>query len=237
MIYNAISTALSQMSDRRFRRVFWLGIFLTLALLIGASVGAIWFLRSLIGDSVSLPWIGEVAWLDTVAGWGAGLALAVLSVFLMVPVASAITSLFLETVAQAVEDEHYPDLGPAQSAPILDQVFDSAGFLGVLIVANLLALILYLLLAPAAPFIFWGLNGFLLGREYFTLVAMRRVGRAQAKVLRKRHFTTIWVAGILMAIPLTIPLLNLVIPILGAATFTHLFHQLQARPGQTSPNL
>jgi len=29
-----------------------------------------------------------------------------------------------------------------------------------------------------------------------------------------------------MAVPLTFPLINLIIPILGAATFTHLFHRL-----------
>ena len=56
----------------------------------------------------------------------------------------------------------------------------------------------------------------------------------QAKVLRARHMVTIWMAGILMAVPLSVPLLNLVIPILGAATFTHLFHQLQSASGQTS---
>lgn len=237
MIYAAFIAALSQMSDPRFRRVLWLGVFLSLALLIAASVLVIWGVRGLVGDAVTLPFIGEVAWLDSVAGWGAGLALAVLSVFLMVPVASAITSLFLDTVAQAVEDEHYPGLGPAKPAPVLDQILDTIGFLGVLILANLVALILYLLLAPAAPLIFWGLNGFLLGREYFTLAAMRRVGRSEAKRLRRRHMATIWAAGFLMAIPLTVPLVNLLIPILGAATFTHLFHRLQARPDQTSPNL
>ncbi|MFK7869314.1 MAG: EI24 domain-containing protein [Roseobacter sp.] len=236
MILSSFFAALGQIGDPKFRRVLWLGIFITLALLIGASVGMIWFLRSMIGESVSLPFIGEVAWIETVASWGAGVALAVLSVFLMVPVASAITSLFLETVAQAVEDKYYHSLGPGQPVPILDAIVDSLGFLGVLIVANLCALILYLIFIPAAPFIFWALNGFLLGREYFTLVAMRRVGRAQAKVLRKRHATTIWLAGVLMAIPLTVPLLNLVIPILGVATFTHLFHRLQQRPGQTSPD-
>jgi uncharacterized protein involved in cysteine biosynthesis len=154
----------------------------------------------------------------------------------MIPVASAITSMFLDRVAQAVEDEHYPGLPPANSVPIADALRDSASFLGVLLVANLLALILYLILAPAAPLIFWGLNGFLLGREYFTLVAMRRVGREEARTLRSRHLPTIWLAGVLMAIPLSIPILNLVIPILGAATFTHLLHALTdpARPGRTS---
>jgi CysZ protein len=80
----------------------------------------------------------------------------------------------------------------------------------------------------AAPLIFWTLNDFLFGRGYFTLAAMRRVGRSQAKVMRKQHRSTIWVAEILMAIPLSIPFLNLTIPILGAATFTHLYHRISA---------
>ncbi|MEM6889062.1 MAG: EI24 domain-containing protein [Pseudomonadota bacterium] len=236
MILNAFFTALGQAGDTRFRRVLWLGIFLTLVLLIAASIATVWLVRRMIGDAITLPFVGEIAWLDTAASWGAGAALAVLSVFLMVPVASAITSMFLDTVAQAVEDKHYIHLGPAQPVPIVEQIRDTIGFLAVLILANILALILYLIFLPAGPFIFWALNGFLLGREYFTLVAIRRVGRAEAKVLRSRHSATIWLAGTLMAIPLTVPFLNLFIPILGAATFTHLYHQLMGRPDKTSPN-
>ncbi len=149
-----------------------------------------------------------------------------LSVVLMVPVASAITSFFLDEVAQAVEDRHYPALGPGRNVPWTEELRDSAAFLGVLILANLVALVLYLMFAPFAPFIFWGLNGFLLGREYFTLAALRRHGRDEAKRLRRRHAGTIWMAGVLMAVPLSVPLLNLLIPILGAATFTHLYHAL-----------
>jgi uncharacterized protein involved in cysteine biosynthesis len=39
----------------------------------------------------------------------------------------------------------------------------------------------------------------------------------------------VWLAGILMAAPLSIPLVNLVIPVLGVATFTHLFHRLAGK--------
>ena len=92
-----------------------------------------------------------------------------------------------------------------------------------------MALVLYAFFPPFAVFIFWGMNGFLLGREYFTLAAMRRVGREGAILLRRKHMGTIWAAGILMAMPLSLPLVNLVIPIIGAATFTHLFHKLDAR--------
>ena len=74
--------------------------------------------------------------------------------------------------------------------------------------------------------IFFALNGYLLGREYFQIAVTRRIGRANAKTLRKTHSGKIWLAGCLMALPLSIPLVNVVIPILGAATFTHLFHRL-----------
>lgn len=236
MIFTAFFAALGQMTDPRFRKVLLTGVALTLALLLGASFGFVWLVGGLIGDDASLPFIGEVTWLDDLASWGAVILVAVLSTFLMIPVASAITSMFLETVAQAVEDEHYPRLGPAQKIPFSDALRDTFGFLGVLIFANLCALVLYVVFAFAAPLIFWALNGFLLGREYFTLAAMRRVGRQQAKVLRSRHMLKIWAAGFLMAIPLSVPLLNLIIPILGAATFTQLFHLLapQAPYDQTS---
>jgi len=48
--------------------------------------------------------------------------------------------------------------------------------------------------------------------------------------LRKRHWLRVWAAGTLMAIPLSIPLVNLLIPILGVATFTHQFHRLNPSP-------
>ncbi|MEO0402634.1 MAG: EI24 domain-containing protein [Pseudomonadota bacterium] len=236
MILASFFAALGQIGDPRFRRVLFLGIALTIALLIAAITGLVWLIGSLTADSVNLPWIGEITWLDDIISWGSFFLFFGLSIFLMMPVASAITSMFLDEVAQAVEDRHYPHLPRADSVPIGDAIVDTINFLGVLIGANLLALILYVLFPPTAIFIFWGLNGFLLGREYFTLAAMRRVGRTQAKALRRAHSGTIWIAGTLMAIPLSIPLINLLIPIIGAATFTHLFHRLTAAqaPGQTS---
>ena len=147
----------------------------------------------------------------------------------MIPVASIITSMFLEQVADAVEAKHYPHLPSADAVPLGEAARDTLNFLGLLVVANIVALLLYLILPFAAVFIFWGLNGFLLGREYFTLAAMRRVGRVNAKALRRKHAGTIWLAGVLMTVPLTVPLVNLIIPILGAATFTNLFHLLEGK--------
>lgn len=229
MIFSSFFKAMGQIGDPRFRKVLLLGVGLTLALLILAYAGVLWLVQSAIGDSTTLPLIGEVTWLGDLLGGASLLLMFVLSVFLMVPVASAITSMFLDVVAQAVEDRYYPSLPPALNVPFGEALRDTINFLGVIIGANTLALILYAIFTPFAPLIFWALNGYLLGMEYFTLVAIRRVGRARAKALRRRHRMTIWLAGVLMALPLSLPLVNLLIPIMGAATFTHIYHAIQAR--------
>ncbi|KGM49175.1 EI24 domain-containing protein [Pseudooceanicola atlanticus] len=229
VILSSFFAALGQLGDPRFRRVLLLGIGLTIALLFGAYAAFLGFLQWAVGEEATIPLVGEVTWLKDLLTWSSIGVMILLSVFLMVPVASAITSMFLEDVAEAVEDRHYPHLPPVEHTPLTEAIRDTLAFLGVIIVANLMALVLYAFFPPFAVFIFWGMNGFLLGREYFTLAAMRRVGREGAILLRRKHMGTIWAAGILMAMPLSLPLVNLVIPIIGAATFTHLFHKLDAR--------
>lgn len=226
MILAAFFKAISQLPDPRFRRVLMLGIGLTIALLIGTYAGLLWLVQTVTADGVTIPWIGKVGWVGDLLSWGSLGVMILLSVFLMVPVASAITSLFLDDVAQAVEDAHYPHLPQVPRGNFWDAVKDTVNFLGVLLVANIAAFALYVLLPFLALPIFFALNGYLLGREYFQLAATRRIGRENAKALRRQHWVKIWIAGCLMALPLSIPLVNLVIPILGAATFTHLYHRL-----------
>lgn len=228
MIFSDFLKALMQLSDRRFRRVLWLGIALSVALLFGCYALLLWVVDTLDPGSISLPGIGPVTWLGDLLSWGSLFLMLFLSMFLMIPVASAITSLFLDDVAQAVEDEHYPNLPVPPPIGLGDALRDTVNFLGILIGANVLAIFLYVLFPFLALFIFFALNGFLLGQEYFQIAAMRREGRQGAKAMRRRHRGTIWIAGCLMAVPLSIPLVNLLIPVLGAATFTHLYHRLSA---------
>ncbi|WP_243628122.1 EI24 domain-containing protein [Rhodovulum sp. BSW8] len=231
MILTAFLKTLGQIGDRAFRRVLFLGVGLSV-LLLAAIYAAIFFLIGwLVPDSFTLPWIGEVNWVDEILSGASFLLMIVMSVFLMVPVASAFTGIFLDDVAEAVEARHYPTLPPVAPIPVFDQIRDSLGFLGVVLAVNLVALVLYFFVGPFAPFLFWAVNGFLLGREYFQMAAMRRLGRQGARELRSRHGATIFLAGLLMAVPLSLPLVNLVIPILGAAVFTHLVNRLiAARP-------
>lgn len=229
VIFSSFLKALSQIGDARFRRVIGLGVLLALGLLIGVSTGFLWLVESLLPGTVTLPFVGPVDGINQVLGWGSFLLMLGLSVFLMVPVASAFTGLFLEDIAHAVEECHYPGLPAVTPMRLADTLIDSLNFLGLLLAANVLALVFYIFSGPFAPLLFWALNGWLLGREYFTLVAMRRVSRAEAKTLRGQNAGRIWIAGILMAGPLSVPLVNLAVPVLGVATFTHLFHAMTAR--------
>lgn len=226
MILDAFLKALGQLGDRRFRRVLWIGLALTLALLVAVYALFLAAIQTFTPEVVEIPLVGPVGGLDTLLTLGSLLFMIGLSVFLMVPVASLFTGFFLEDVARAVEDRHYPHLPPAPRLPLVDSLIDSVNFFGVLVVVNVLSVFLYVLAGPFVPVAFWLVNGFLLGREYFTLAAMRRLGRQGARALRRRHALRIWAAGVLMAAPLSVPLVNLLIPVLGAATFTHLFHRL-----------
>ena len=226
MILGSFLAALGQIGDRRFRRVLMLGVALALALLIAVYAAFLWLIQSFTPETLELPFVGPVGGLDTLLSLGSAVVMLGLSVFLMMPVASLFTGFFLEDVAQAVEDRHYPHLPPVPRLKLADALIDSANFFALLLAVNALAMILYVFAGPFVPIVFWAVNGFLLGREYFTLAAMRRLGRQGARDLRRRHPFRIWIAGTLMAAPLSVPVLNLLIPVLGAATFTHLFHRL-----------
>jgi uncharacterized protein involved in cysteine biosynthesis len=206
-----------------------LGVLLALALLAAVYAGFLVLINSFVPGTIDLIFVGPITGIDALLGWGSLFLMLGLSVFLMVPVASAFSGLFLEDIADAVEDRHHPGLPPVTPVRLGDSLVDSLNFLGLVIAANVLALVLYIFAGPFIPVVFWAVNGWLLGREYFTLVATRRIGREGAKALRAQNSGRIWLAGILMAAPLSVPLVNLVIPVLGVATFTHLFHRMASR--------
>jgi uncharacterized protein involved in cysteine biosynthesis len=221
-----ILKAIGQVGDSRFLKVLGLGVGLTIALLFAFTVVFAYTIGAIIPDSFALPWIGEITWIDNVASLAVIPIMIGASIFLMVPVASAFTGFFLDDVADAVEAQHYPGRRPVSRVPFSEGIVESAKFLVVLIFVNLFALILYILFAPIAPLIFWSVNGLLLGREYATLVAQRRLGLKGARAYRSTNAFAIWILGFVMAIPLTIPVINLFVPILGVAAFTHQFHRL-----------
>lgn len=217
--------ALAQLGDRRFLEVFGISLALTLGLLIAAMFGWGW-LVSLIPETGWTLFGHSLGFLDAVAAvlaWSAG---ALGAVFLMFPVAALFIGLFLEEIADAVEDRHYPHLPAAGRMGFWETLADGLVFFGALIAVNLVGLVFYLLSGPLAPFVFLAVNGWLLGRQYFELAAARRIGAKRARALRREAGGRVWLAGVLLALGLSIPVFNLAIPVLGVAAFTHMYHRV-----------
>ncbi|MEM7546864.1 MAG: EI24 domain-containing protein [Pseudomonadota bacterium] len=226
--------ALSQVFDRRFLGVLLKTVGLTL-LLLGALVAlAVYLLAFIPSLSFTIPLIGyEITFLDELAASASYGLILILSTLLMFPVAALFVGLFLDEIADAVERRHYPDLPEPRRQSWGEIITQGLEFMLVLVGANIIALVLYLIITP---FAFWIINGYLLGREYFEVVAMRRMDLQAAKALRRKHFLPIWIAGILIAIPLSIPILSVIVPLVGVAAFVHLYHRKQITP-QTETEL
>jgi uncharacterized protein involved in cysteine biosynthesis len=157
-----------------------------------------------------------------------GLATLVLTWLFFPAFVSGSIGLLLDRVANAVERRHYPHLPPAREAPISEVVVTTAKFLAILIGLNLVALV-FLPFPPVFPFVFYAVNGYLLGREYFELVALRRVDATEAEAMRSRFRGRMFLAGLVTAFLLTVPFVNLVAPIIGTAAMVHLFEAWRAR--------
>jgi len=236
-ITRAIALSISQFSDRRFQRVVIKSILLAILALWALAAGGGSVLGWLFGGDLTLPWIGIITFNGSLIGWGAFWIILGLSVFLMVPVASAISAFFVDDVARAVEECHYPDALAQYRANLSEEIRESLGFLGAMLAANLIALIFYALFPVFAPIIFWSLNGYLIGREYFYMAAKRHLGRERALSAFRDNRFRVWMCGVFLVLPMSVPLFNLLVPVLVAASFTHLFQGWMVdRNGQRNLN-
>ena len=198
-----------------------------------AIFAALWFG---VGEFLAHTQLFAASWLDWAAKALLGVGTIVLTFFLFSAAALLIASLLLERVACAVERRWYPDLPPPRPQPMGEAVRLGIGFLGATIFWNLLALPLYVLLPVANVAIFALINGYLLGREYFELVAIRRLDRPAVTALRRRYRLRLWAAGLVIAALAFVPLANLVTPIFATAFMLHVF-QFMSKNRQDLPGV
>jgi len=210
---NAASLAFSDILSPAFRGVLWKALTLTIVLLAVLWLALVWGLTSV----VSTPW----PWLDTSLDILAGAGLVVGMGFLVAPVAALFVGFFADDVAETVERTHYPGDSPGRPLPIGRSLATSLRFLLIVLLVNALALPLVLVLGFGA-LIFLVANAYLLGREYFELVALRHYDEETAHRLRLRHAGRIFAAGILVAAFMAVPIVNLLAPLFATAFMAHL---------------
>lgn len=238
-MFNALSKAFGQSADPAFRRVFVFSFLISLAIFVVLWVVA-GFALSWVGEGLG-AWVVEyLPWepLQNGAEWLFGTlsvaAVLVVSFFLFPSVMLIGMSFLLDPIAEAVERRHYPDLPSARHQPTGEAIRGALIFTLVTLIINIVALPLYialLFLPPMNLVLFYLINGYLLGREYFELVAVRRLAIQGATKLRKHFRLRVILAGAVIAFLLTIPIVNLFTPILATAFMLHIFEDLRRRTG------
>jgi uncharacterized protein involved in cysteine biosynthesis len=232
MMLAAAGKALVQMFSPSFRRVLAkaIGLALLLIVLIGiglhrglawlATHGTAW-VENIIGPAPHRVW-DILVWFVSVA---AGLGIVTGAVFLMPAVAAFVGSFFVDEIAEAVERGHYPNDQLGRALPLWRALIEG-------LKTALLTIAVYLCAAPLLLVAGLGLaimflaNSYLLGREYFLLAAMRFRPPVEAKELRRAYRGAVFMAGMLIALFVLIPLLNLAAPLFATALMVHMHKRL-----------
>ena len=217
----AAGQAFQELFTPPFRAVLWKCVGFTVALLALLIVALEW------SFSYFVVWPD---WIEKTIQWLGGLALVVGSIFLIPPVTSLIAGLYLDDIAAVVEREHYPSDPPGRELATLPAIGLAIKFFLVVLAVNIVALLL--LLVPGVNLVaFYIGNGYLLGREYFELAAMRHIAPAEARRLRKANRLTVFLSGLIIAGLASVPILNLVTPLFATAFMVRIYKGLARRSG------
>jgi uncharacterized protein involved in cysteine biosynthesis len=234
MLDDAIK-AIAQMFAPPLRAVLWKSIGLALLLIIALAAALERVIVRLVGlGSTSTETalgphahlaVDAIAWLISVA---AGLGILVGSVMLMPAVTAFVASFFADEIAEQVERRHYPG-DPPEKALTLGQAVAEGGKTALLALVVYVCALPFLLLAGLGAVLFFLATAWLLGRAYFELAAMRFRSAAEAKAFRRYHAASVFAGGILIALFVSIPIVNLATPLFATAFMVHMHKRLSRR--------
>ena len=222
----ALFAAAADMARPEVRRVVAGSLVLSAAVFAVLFVGVQW--------GLGIVTAGEASWTQWLVDLLGGLATVALVWVLFPAVATFFVGLFLDNVVAGLEAAHYPGAARGRDVPLAAGIAAGFRFMVAAVAINLAALPVYAMLLfvpPLAPLAFVGVNGYLLGREYFEMVALRHHSAEAAAGLRRQYRWRIFGAGVAVTLLFTVPLANLLAPAFGAAALVHLFHGLPAQRG------
>ena len=215
----ALLRAVAALPTPPLRRAVGLGLAVAVAIFAGLWLGV----AALLYNTVALAW-RPLDWAVDLLG---GLAVLALTWLLFPAVVTLGMGFFLERVAAGVEALDYPGQGPPLRPPLSQQLRALLRLTLLTLLLNLLALPLYVALPGINLFLFLALNGYLLGREYFEVVALRRLDMPNARALRHRFGGRVFLGGVVIAGLFVLPLVNLVAPVIATAFMVHVFEGLR----------
>ena len=195
---------------------------------VAVSAGLFALLIASLGWALDALTLFDAAWLDWTIKAVAGAGTIVVAVLAFPLVATIAVGLFLEDIADAVDARHYPHKPAATGQPVVSSLVSAVRLVLAALILNVLVLPLYLI-PGMNVFVFYGLNGYLLGREYFELVALRRIEPRAARRLHGRSRWRVFLGGVLITVLFSIPVINWLMPIIATAFMVHEFDAVEQR--------
>jgi CysZ protein len=229
---DAATKALSQMFTPALRHVLLkavglalilitlIGIFLQRMLSAWAETGANWAEQTT-GVAPHAAW-SALAWVLSIM---AGLGIITGALFLMPAVAAFVGSFFVDEIGDAVEREHYPAEPLGRALPFFRALIEGLKFAALALLVYFCALP-FILFAGLGVIILFLANAYLLSREYFELAAMRFRPPGEAKAMRKANAIYVFLAGLIVAVFVSIPILNFATPVFAMAFMVHIHKKL-----------
>jgi len=211
-----LTRAIGQLDDPVLLGVLVRSLLWAAACFIALHFATIWAVHQLLDLHGWLGWAADVA---------GGIGASLLALWLFLPVAVLISTLYVDRIAAAVERRHYPSLPPARGAPLVAQLWDGISIAMRILLLNILALIAALILPGIGLILAWIIGGYAIGRGLFAAVAMRRMPRHAAAMLYRRTRPMVITHGCILALAGYVPLLNLLIPVIGTAVMVHVLDQ------------
>jgi CysZ protein len=218
-MFAALNLAFEDTVAPEQRRAIAISLGLALVLLAGLWVGVDWALAE--------ARVAGISWLDTLIAIAGGLAALLLAWLLFPALTLLILGFFLDGVVANVEKRHYPGVRTIRRRGVTAGLGGALRLALLALLLNLLALPIYLTLPAINFLVYYLLNGYLVGREYFALVALRRVDEGAARAMWRRHRGRLVLAGIVIVFLLSLPLIDLVAPVMAAAFMLHVFEGLR----------
>lgn len=217
---SALIKAFSQASDPPFRRVIVKGAVAAIVLFLALVAIAAWGFEHLALTGIN--------WLNQVIAAMGGIGAVIVAGLLFPGAMMAVQGIFLDDAALSVETRHYPD-NIGTPPPMARAVWGSLRLAILSIVLNLLTLPFYFFVPAVNLVIFYALNGYLLGREYFEVVALRHMPLDAARMLRRRNRGATFVAGVIITFLFTIPVASWFMPAFATAFMAHVFESARRK--------
>ena len=217
-MFKVIRISILDLFDTKMRVVFLKTVSISIIVILVVAL-IIWGLLDLVQ-------IFEVNFLNKLISWAIGVILFIIASAVLGPLMIVIGGVYSEDIAHHVENKHYPNRVGHRFVGVTESIKTGGRLLFKCLIVNVLLTPIYIVggfFPIISVLIFFGVNGYLLSRELFEIVASRHLERDDRVLFWRANRGGSIFIGVLIICLSTVPLLNLISAMLGVIITTHFF--------------